>query len=92
MFVRRIAFSAMYKPEPEGGYSALCPELGVASQGETIEEAEANLKEAIELYLGSAKELGILKQVLGEAGIDIRRIDEHIPKALTGSILAEVEA
>lgn len=92
MFVRRIAFSAIYKPQPEGGYSAICPELGVASQGETIEEAEANLKEAIELYLESAKELGILKRVLGEAGIDISRIDEHIPRALTGSILAEVEA
>jgi predicted RNase H-like HicB family nuclease len=54
------SFGAVYRPEPRGGYSALCPELGVASQGETIEEAEANLKEAVELYLESAKELGIL--------------------------------
>jgi predicted RNase H-like HicB family nuclease len=57
------SFRAVYKPEPGGGYSALCPELGVASQGETIEEAEANLKEAVELYLESAKELGILERV-----------------------------
>jgi len=28
-----------------------CPELGTASQGETIEEAIANLREATELYL-----------------------------------------
>lgn len=90
--MKRIGFSAVYKPEPEGGYSALCPELGVASQGETIEEAEANLREAVELYLESAKELGILERVLGEAGIDVRRIEEHVPKALTGSIFAEVEA
>jgi len=88
----RVAFSAVYKPEPGGGYSALCPELGVASQGETIEEAEANLKEAVELYLESAKELGILEQVLEEAGVDIRRIGEHVPRVLAGSILAEVEA
>jgi predicted RNase H-like HicB family nuclease len=74
------AFSAVYKPEPGGGYSAFCPELGVASQGETIEEAEANLKEAVELYLESAKELGILEQVLGEAGVDIRRIEGHVPR------------
>ena len=32
-------------------YTALCPELGVASQGKTIEEAKKNIKEASELYL-----------------------------------------
>jgi len=30
---------------------AECPEVGTASQGETIEEAIANLREATELYL-----------------------------------------
>jgi predicted RNase H-like HicB family nuclease len=32
-------------------YVAQCPEVGTASQGDTIEEAIANLKEATELYL-----------------------------------------
>jgi len=32
-------------------YVALCPEFDVASQGKSIEEALANLKEALELYL-----------------------------------------
>jgi len=32
-------------------YVAECPEVGTASQGNTIEEAIANLKEATELYL-----------------------------------------
>jgi predicted RNase H-like HicB family nuclease len=32
-------------------YVALCPEVGTASQGKTVEEAVANLKEATELYL-----------------------------------------
>ncbi len=32
-------------------YVALCPELDVASQGKTVEEALLNLKEALELYL-----------------------------------------
>ena len=41
--------------EKEGdGYLALCPELDVASQGATVEETMANLKEAVELFLGSA--------------------------------------
>lgn len=34
-------------------YVARCVELGVVSQGKTIEEAQANLREAVELYLES---------------------------------------
>ena len=41
--------------EREGDlYVALCPELDVASQGKTVEEATANLKEAVELFLETA--------------------------------------
>lgn len=36
------------------GFVALCPELDIASQGDSIEEARANLKEAVELFLESA--------------------------------------
>jgi predicted RNase H-like HicB family nuclease len=36
------------------GYLALCPELDVASQGQTIEEARSNLVEALELFLEAA--------------------------------------
>ena len=37
-------------------YVSLCPELDIASQGYSIEEAKANLKEAIELYYEFASE------------------------------------
>ena len=41
--------------EREGdGYVALCPELDIASQGESIEEARKNLQEAIELFFEAA--------------------------------------
>lgn len=41
--------------EREGsGYVALCPELDIASQGESVEEAKNNLVEAIELFMESA--------------------------------------
>jgi predicted RNase H-like HicB family nuclease len=43
-------FSAVVWRE-EGIYVALCPELDVASQGKSVEEALVNLKEALELYL-----------------------------------------
>ncbi len=34
-------------------FVARCPELGVTSQGNTLEEAQANIKEAVELYIES---------------------------------------
>jgi len=47
---RTIELSAVVWRE-ERIYVALCPELDVASQGKSVEEALANLKEALELYL-----------------------------------------
>ena len=35
-------------------WSALCPEFDVSSQGNTVEEAKANLREAVELFLETA--------------------------------------
>jgi len=43
-------FTAIVHKE-EGLYVAQCPEVGTASQGESIEEAVANLREATELFL-----------------------------------------
>ncbi|MEH2436792.1 MAG: type II toxin-antitoxin system HicB family antitoxin [Nostoc sp.] len=34
----------------ERGYISLCPELDIASQGDTIKEARSNLVEALELF------------------------------------------
>jgi predicted RNase H-like HicB family nuclease len=38
----------------EDGYVALCPELDIASQGTTVEEARRNLIEALELFFETA--------------------------------------
>lgn len=43
-------FTAILRKE-EGMYVAECPEVGVVSQGEDVDKAVANLKEAVELYL-----------------------------------------
>ncbi len=41
--------------EREGnGYVALCPEVDVASQGDTVDEARSNLLEALELFFETA--------------------------------------
>jgi len=48
----KAEFTAIIESAPEGGYWAICPEVpGANGQGETIEEAKNNLREAIELIL-----------------------------------------
>jgi predicted RNase H-like HicB family nuclease len=46
-----MLLTAVLIPAPEGGFTATNPETGTTSQGESIEEALANLREATELYL-----------------------------------------
>ena len=46
-----MELTAVLTPAPEGGFVALNPETGSTSQGETVEEAVANLREATALYL-----------------------------------------
>jgi predicted RNase H-like HicB family nuclease len=53
-------FDLVIVAEPEGGYSVFVPELpGVATQGDTIEEAHANAQETIEAYLKVMHEDGL---------------------------------
>ena len=54
--------------EREGdGYVALCPEVDVASQGDTIEQARANLQEALELFFETASPAEVTERLRGEA-------------------------
>lgn len=43
--------TAVLMPADEGGYVVFNPETGTTTQGETVEEALANLREAVELFL-----------------------------------------
>jgi predicted RNase H-like HicB family nuclease len=46
-----MEFTAVLTPAEEGGFIALNPETGTTTQGDSIEEAIANLKDATSLYL-----------------------------------------
>ncbi len=48
--------AAIWREDNE--YVSLCPELGVASSGDSPDEALRMLKEAVELYLENARQLG----------------------------------
>jgi len=53
--------------EREGnGFVSLCPELDIASQGDTIEEARTNLREALELFFETASPEEINKRFRNE--------------------------
>ncbi|MCO6442319.1 MAG: type II toxin-antitoxin system HicB family antitoxin [Nitrococcus mobilis] len=53
--------------EREGdGYVALCPELDIASQGDTIEQARDNLQEALELFFEEASPEEAKRRLHGE--------------------------
>ena len=46
-----MELTAVLTPAEDGGFVALNPETGTTTQGETVEEAVANLREATALYL-----------------------------------------
>ena len=53
--------------EREGdGYVALCPQLDIASQGDSIEQARDNLQEALELFFETASQDEIDRRLSGE--------------------------
>ena len=56
--MKNYSLTAIVEKEA-GGYVSLCPKLDVASQGETVESAVANLREAGELFLECASEVEI---------------------------------
>ena len=60
--------------EKEGEWCvATCPELGVASQGRTLEDAEAMIKEAVELLIEEADEAEIKRRL--NRGVKVKRLE-----------------
>jgi len=51
--MKQIKLTAIIEREDDG-YVALCPEIDVASQGDTVDEARANLQEAVEGFFEAA--------------------------------------
>lgn len=79
--MEKKTFTAVLHKE-ENMYVAECPEIGVASQGYTIEEALANLKEATELYLEEFPLNGKGQDIYNVKKLHIDEV--HLFKALAG--------
>ncbi len=56
----RIELAGVFEPDEDGGYVATCPELNIHTEGDTLDEATANLIEAVDCYLETANKLGHL--------------------------------
>ena len=61
-------FTAIIESE-EDGYVSLCPELDIASQGETVEQAKLNLAEVLELFFETADPTEVMNRLHSEVFI-----------------------
>lgn len=74
--MRQIEFTSLIFKEGET-FVSYCPELGVASCGDTVEEARRRLPEAVRLFLEESQRMGTLQDILREEGF--------VPRDPTGS-------
>ena len=68
-----MKLTVVLEPDDESGFTAVCPELDVASQGETEDEAAANLREAVDLLLETAPRAEIQRRY--RPGVSIRTME-----------------
>jgi len=61
--MKRIVLSAELMKEEEGGFTVYCPELDIYTQGDNVEDALSNLKEAAALHI---EEIGVKNLKLRE--------------------------
>jgi predicted RNase H-like HicB family nuclease len=59
------SFTALFTREGDS-FFALCPEIDVVSQGESVEEAKKNLAEAVQLFFECASESEVAERLSGE--------------------------
>ena len=68
-------------------YSAWCPELDVASEGHSVEQAKLNLKEAVQCHVEAMVEGGDLDLLLDKLGVTKDEFKKHllIPETFSGT-------
>lgn len=64
--MQKFYLTAVIQKEDDG-FVSFCPELDIASQGENVETAKANLKEAIELFYECASPSEIERRYVNES-------------------------
>ncbi len=70
---KELVLTVIVRKEAER-YASWCSELDIASQGDTIEEARKNLKEAVELYIETLISDGKVSELLERLGLSEENI------------------
>jgi predicted RNase H-like HicB family nuclease len=89
-----IALTLRVEAAPEGGYVSRCPELEIASQGESIDEALASIKEAVSTLLDTLSEMGEADSFFLSHKIKLERDppSQAQPHVHTGEVVAVLAA
>ena len=82
--VTRAELTAVIERDGDG-FVSLCPEVDVASQGSTIQEARANLEEALELFFETASDSEIRRRLRSE--VYVTRIEVPVRAPQPNAIL-----
>jgi predicted RNase H-like HicB family nuclease len=67
--MRPVRLTVILERDSEG-YVALCPEIDVARQGRTLDEARANVEKAVELFFEKASDAKVAEQLPSEVRIE----------------------
>ena len=86
---KELIVTVVIKKE-QGKYTSWCPELDVASQGETLEEARMNLQEAVELHVETMIDNGDLQELLEKAGFESKDLKKEVLLSKTFSGQLEI--
>ncbi len=77
-----------------GRFSSWCPELDIASQGDTIEEARENLREAVDVFIETIIEDGRAEELWERLGLTREDVEKKVilmPESFSGSFEIPVE-
>lgn len=81
MNTREYSFTVLFEPAEEGGYVVKCPALpGLVTEGDTLEEARENAKDAIQGYLESLAKDGA--RLPADKEIRLEPVKEKVTVAL----------
>ncbi len=75
--VKDIIVTVVIRKE-QGKYTSWCPELDVASQGESMEDARKNLQEAVELHVETMVENGDVQMLLEKIGFEAKDLKKSV--------------
>ena len=75
-----------YTEAEDDGFNAYCPELGVATCGDTVAEVLDGLQDALEVYIAGLAEIGELERVFAAKGIAVQSGPPAADKAAVAAV------